>query len=67
MMITTEHGASNLIETTKEGLYLYEIPEYYRFCESPSTKKQRVSKKIKRNSICECGSGKKYKKCCGRY
>jgi len=25
-----------------------------------------VSNKIGRNDLCPCGSGKKYKKCCGR-
>jgi len=29
------------------------------------TDKQAVSNKIGRNSPCPCGSGKKYKKCCG--
>ena len=28
--------------------------------------KQRSSHKIGRNDLCPCGSGKKYKKCCGR-
>lgn len=28
--------------------------------------KQRSSNKIGRNDLCPCGSGKKYKKCCGR-
>ncbi|HID10702.1 MAG TPA: hypothetical protein EYP17_05305 [Candidatus Latescibacteria bacterium] len=27
----------------------------------------RVGKKIGRNDPCPCGSGKKYKKCCGRH
>ncbi|WP_373687728.1 SEC-C metal-binding domain-containing protein [Clostridium tagluense] len=26
----------------------------------------RNEKKIGRNSLCSCGSGKKYKKCCGK-
>lgn len=30
------------------------------------TDKQAVSKKIERNAPCPCGSGKKYKKCCGQ-
>jgi len=33
--------------------------------EGPAPKK-RESKKIGRNNPCTCGSGKKYKKCCGR-
>lgn len=28
--------------------------------------KQRVKDKIPRNSKCTCGSGVKYKKCCGK-
>jgi preprotein translocase subunit SecA len=36
--------------------------------DEPEKKKpvQRASKKIGRNAPCPCGSGKKYKKCCGR-
>jgi SWIM/SEC-C metal-binding protein len=30
------------------------------------TKTRRVEKKIGRNELCPCGSGKKYKKCCGK-
>jgi preprotein translocase subunit SecA len=26
----------------------------------------RTEPKIQRNSLCSCGSGKKYKKCCGK-
>ena len=34
----------------------------------PQKKKpvQRTSKKVGRNAPCPCGSGKKFKKCCGR-
>ena len=34
----------------------------------PEQKKpaKRAAKKIGRNAPCPCGSGKKYKKCCGR-
>ena len=30
------------------------------------TRKPAVSKKVGRNDLCPCGSGKKYKKCCGQ-
>lgn len=30
------------------------------------TKTRRVASKIGRNEPCPCGSGKKYKKCCGQ-
>jgi len=29
-------------------------------------KQVRTGAKIGRNDLCPCGSGKKYKKCCGR-
>ncbi len=35
----------------------------------PSAKKKpvkRTEKKVGRNAPCPCGSGKKYKRCCGR-
>lgn len=34
--------------------------------ETPAKKPVRREKKIGRNAPCPCGSGKKYKKCCGR-
>ena len=34
--------------------------------ESGSTPKHRTVEKIGRNAPCPCGSGKKYKKCCGK-
>ena len=30
------------------------------------TRRQAVSKKVGRNEPCPCGSGKKYKNCCGK-
>jgi len=33
--------------------------------DEPSKTEQRQSDKIGRNAPCPCGSGKKYKKCCG--
>ena len=35
--------------------------------DEPAIKKQRVVKeKVDRNAPCPCGSGKKYKHCCGK-
>jgi preprotein translocase subunit SecA len=34
--------------------------------EEPAAPKRREGKKVGRNDPCPCGSGKKYKKCCGR-
>lgn len=45
------------------------IPEIYRFWlphrKSPVATAQRDAPKIGRNDDCPCGSGKKFKKCCG--
>ncbi len=56
--------------------WLYELPEWDAiFTEEERTalyKEQRASKtirkeaKVGRNDACPCGSGKKYKKCCGK-
>ena len=34
--------------------------------EEEPTVSQIISEKIGRNTACTCGSGKKYKKCCGK-
>ncbi len=34
--------------------------------EKVKSKPKRVAKKIGRNELCSCGSGKKYKQCCGK-
>ncbi len=34
--------------------------------QKPQVKQRHVGKKVGRNDPCPCGSGKKYKKCCGR-
>ncbi len=40
---------------------------YFYDAQAPKTDPlKRVSPKVGRNSPCPCGSGKKYKKCCGR-
>ena len=34
--------------------------------EAPARKPVRAAPRVGRNDPCPCGSGKKYKKCCGR-
>ena len=56
--------------------WLYELPEWDALIDADRRKElykeQKLSttivkgKKIGRNDPCPCGSGKKYKKCCGR-
>ncbi len=45
-----------------------EQPLFFSGSDEPVRKKpvKRANKKIGRNAPCPCGSGKKYKKCCGR-
>lgn len=54
----------NLYNTYKKDIAVtvyngYSITEY-------NNMNQKKSKKINRNDLCSCGSGKKYKKCCGK-
>lgn len=57
--------------------WLYELPEWDEIFDEEqkaalykeqklSTTIKRDGKKVGRNDSCPCGSGKKYKKCCGR-
>ena len=56
--------------------WLYELPQWKEIYSEEELKKMykeqkesgtiRKEKKIGRNDPCPCGSGKKYKKCCGR-
>ena len=43
-----------------------EVPTY-RYQNSPERTITKVVKKVYPNDPCPCGSGKKYKKCCGRW
>ena len=52
-----------------KGAYLGELEELvFSGSETPAARKpaKRKNKKVGRNAPCPCGSGKKYKKCCGR-
>jgi len=52
-------GAEEIPKKERKVLYL-------RHGEEPSREPIKKQKKIGRNDPCPCGSGKKYKKCCGR-
>ena len=64
--------ASNLLDLFKEALlpdtkYIERVKQHYQmFREEINNQvpKRAIRKKVGRNSPCECGSGKKYKKCC---
>ena len=46
--------------------YTFEIPALIKKQSTISGTYKRIGPKIGRNDPCPCGSGKKYKKCCGR-
>ena len=63
----------NMLEA--KAKWLYTLPEWDDIYSQDKRKeiqkqwrldKQAVSEKIGRNDPCPCGSGKKYKKCCGK-
>ncbi len=50
-------------------IYPYILPMSHKFVEAMRSRldpKKENGKKVGRNDPCPCGSGKKYKKCCGR-
>ena len=64
----------NMIDAKAD--WLYELPQWDKIFDAETKKRLyreqkqsgtvRKAKKIGRNDPCPCGSGKKYKKCCGR-
>ena len=64
----------NMVEA--KATWLYELPQWKEIYSEEELKKLykeqkesttiRKEKKIGRNDPCPCGSGKKYKKCCGK-
>ncbi|WP_397443930.1 SEC-C metal-binding domain-containing protein [Peribacillus aracenensis] len=50
----------------ERALEFSELTERYAQQRILSYKRQNELKKIGRNNLCPCGSGKKYKKCCGK-
>jgi SWIM/SEC-C metal-binding protein len=70
--VNTEEKAMVVVEICKEHGWQYivgcepEKPDDISDLEKMLNPVNSVlSGKIKRNSVCPCGSGKKYKKCCG--
>jgi uncharacterized protein YecA (UPF0149 family) len=41
-----------------------EDKQYLREMNRPLTVRQKLSRRVHRNDLCPCGSGKKFKKCC---
>lgn len=70
----TEKLYKNMVDAKAE--WLYELPQWEKIYDEETRKRLyreqkqsgtiRKEKKIGRNDPCPCGSGKKYKKCCGK-
>lgn len=70
----TEKLYKNMVDAKAD--WLYELPQWESIYDEETRKRLyreqkqsgtvRKEKKIGRNDPCPCGSGKKYKKCCGR-
>jgi tetratricopeptide (TPR) repeat protein len=58
------------VDLSDEGLPLSELPRLAKLFRAPSAPatggKQKVGQKVGRNDPCPCGSGRKFKKCCGQ-
>jgi len=52
------------VQPAKEELTREQPPMFFNMGDEPA--QERKEKKIGRNDPCPCGSGKKYKKCCGK-
>ncbi len=63
-------GMGDFAVTNKDGItiFSYRFPsvEWIDFVKNPYKEEPLTVNKIPRNSLCPCGSGKKYKKCCGK-
>jgi uncharacterized protein len=57
----------DLVKSCEESLgdAIVEVREYWRILSNPPTPARRESPKTGRNDPCPCGSGKKFKQCCG--
>ena len=69
-----ENLYKNMVDAKAD--WLYELPQWdkifdeetkkHLYLEQKKSGTVRKEKKVGRNDSCPCGSGKKYKKCCGR-
>ena len=61
--------ASSTIESMKKDKKFVDVKEHVQFNFNFQKEKKKAPKRIKkigRNESCPCGSGKKYKQCCGK-
>jgi len=58
-------GRITVIDANKDGSMRFSGDDGTEIITLPKESAKQVAPKISRNSPCPCGSGKKYKKCCG--
>ena len=73
LQLKVEHSSENEVTFCayfKEGESIEVMKEHSYFIEEQGRLKydrgEMLEARIQRNEICPCGSGKKYKKCCGK-
>ena len=63
-------GNGDFAVTNKDfkTVFSYRMPsiECIDFVKQPNSSSPQISSKVGRNALCPCGSGKKYKRCCGK-
>ena len=64
MIVASMEGQENFTQVAIDYLYLLNEEISLNLTQKPETVKN--TPKPKRNDLCDCGSGKKYKKCCGK-
>ncbi len=64
---STPRSGATLVKSCEEtiGDAIVEVREYWKVLRNPPTTVRRGSPKTGRNDPCPCGSGKKFKQCCG--
>ena len=65
-MESPEEEAARMAEQIEMQRRLDEATRQMNLSSTPELKPEVASKKIARNDPCPCGSGKKYKQCCGK-
>jgi len=77
LFLTIRHDQGGIIMDTRTGdiydedevfriesLYPNKLAPYVKKMAMAPTPVQMLTKKVRRNDMCPCGSGKKFKKCC---
>ncbi|WP_407311764.1 SEC-C metal-binding domain-containing protein [Desulfosporosinus sp. SB140] len=66
-LLSAPHGFEYALTTFCYAGYSFEIPAFVKDRSAIHGTYKRIGSKLGRNVPCSCGSGKKYKKCCGKY